>query len=149
MSDVLDDVHFGIDPTPPILNGKVVARFWFDEYTEFERLRNNPEINKMGCITLDEIISYGEFRKTLYAWHIKKLEIFDTPKELKEFNKHTCRYCGDENMCLYRGMCYSTIIDYNQDGSINVKSCGEKEKELTKAPQSWCYVEVKDNENDE
>jgi len=98
--------------------GQVVARFWFDEHTEFLRLRNNPEINKMGCITIDEIISYGQFRKTLYAWHIKKLEVFDTPKELGEFEVE--RYAEMPN---------------------GIFPCNEP---LTKAPRGWQYIEVKE-----
>ena len=99
-----------------LLNGKVVARFWFDEYSEIirtdyfrvdgdtglmpmmksngetyneriiVRFRENYEYDecKESGLTTEQLKSYGK-GKDLYAWHIKKLEIFDTPKELGEF----------------------------------------------------------------
>lgn len=95
LSDVLDDVHFGIDPTPPILNGKVVARFWFDGYRRISTYKQSsgqtlldywvdPDILKEACLTMLKLANYGK-GKTLYAWHIKRLEVFAKPKELREF----------------------------------------------------------------
>ena len=37
-----------------------------------------------SCLTQDEIKKYGN-GDDLYAWHIKKLEIFDKPKSLNDF----------------------------------------------------------------
>lgn len=88
------------------LNRKVVARFWFDEYEEYNdysgctnnengyeceneymyHLCELPNKIKELCLTCDEIETYGN-GETLYAWHIKQLEIFDKPKELSEFYK--------------------------------------------------------------
>lgn len=95
------------------LCGKVVARFWFDVVSKFwfyksindyrygnMQLKFINTFQKSLQVEYSEIIKYGK-GKDLYAWHIKRLEIFDTPKELNEFER---RY----------------------------------------APQSWCYVEVKE-----
>lgn len=98
------------------LNGKVVARFYcdnvdmvYDYYLE--------EICALFCLTNDELLKYagGTYDKLddLYAIHITRLEIFDTPKELSEFRRKTDLGFG-----------------------------GYKIMPLLKAPQSWCYCEV-------
>lgn len=64
---------------------------------------------------------------TLYGWHISNLKIYETPKELTEF--HTwkkCKSCSksgyESTACIYDGNCMVPVA-------------------ITKAPQSWCYVE--------
>ena len=55
--------------------------------------------------------------KTGYAWHIDNLEIFDKPKEISEFwNKRKRMF-------------------------VNGKMLYDHKFHLTRAPQSWCYVE--------
>lgn len=67
-----------------IANGKVVARFWFDEYETFDGTKGNPKIYVKACV--DDKFAYNYLKgKTGYAWHIKKLEIFDKPLELSDF----------------------------------------------------------------
>ena len=77
-----------------MLNGKVVARFWCDKVEEL----------KLGK-----------------AIHITKLDIFYTPKELKEFNVW-------RKKTIYSGMDCQPYVD-----DVNVP--------LTRAPQNWCWVE--------
>ena len=82
------------------LNGKVVARFWFDEYIAYKYYEDDnsyfakrpqdfgytaDEVIKRLCLSRDEFKTYGK-GKDLYAWHIKKLEIFKKPKLLSDFN---------------------------------------------------------------
>lgn len=93
------------------LNGKVVARFWFDEYKQYDYVDvsvqsgyedydgnfvdttniqygyyiHNSDLKSL-CLTYEELENYG-IDKNLYAWHIKQLEIFDEPKKLCEFYK--------------------------------------------------------------
>ena len=64
---------------------------------------------------------------TLYGWNISKLEIYDTPKELTEF--HTWKKCKSCNKSGYE----STACIYDENCMVPVA--------ITKAPQSWCYVE--------
>ena len=110
------------NPKERELNGKVVARFWFDEYETYDfdyhwltLYTDVKEYNVMYddlerlCIDYREIESYGK-GKTLYAWNIKQLEMFDKPLELKNFYK------------LSVGKVESAYI------------------QLDKAPQSWRYV---------
>src|SRR5690606_4682561 len=81
------------------LNGKVVFRFWFDEYITYKYDEDDntyfatrpqdygyhaEEVFKRLYLSLDEFKTYSK-GKNLYAWHIKQLEVFDTPKELRDF----------------------------------------------------------------
>lgn len=75
-----------------------------------------------ACLTADELLAYGK-GKTLYGWHISNLVIYDKPKELGEFK----RPCNKEHDC---GFC----IRYDYMGH----KCFD---ELTRPPQSYCYVE--------
>lgn len=80
----------------PLLNGKVVARFWFDEWHMFQAGYSyatgvkdlyydvGSNFREMLQLEDDDINAYGN-GKPLYVWHIKQLEIFDKPKELGEF----------------------------------------------------------------
>jgi hypothetical protein len=60
--------NFNYDFFGQVVNGKVVARFWYD-----------------GAIKI-KIGDYG-----YYAVYIRKPEIFDKPKELSEFKKSRCK----------------------------------------------------------
>lgn len=64
---------------------------------------------------------------TLYGWHISKLKIYDTPKELTEF--HTWKKCKSCSKSGYE----STACIYDENCMVPVA--------ITKASQSWCYVE--------
>lgn len=111
------------------MNGKVVARFWCDKV---EKINSNNLDNfaKDSCLTIQELETYLWSNICCgYAIHITKLEIFDRPKEISEFKhliKYTCNTCP-----------------YNQEEEITNKCAFcEELKPLTRAPQSWCYVEV-------
>ena len=102
------------------LNGKVIGEFVCDN---IEIIEYNPSFYFMrhgACLKVCELWDYGK-GKTLYAWHISNLVIYDKPRELSEFWK--CNYPFDCGVCDYF------------DGFT--MSC-EKPK---RPPQSWCYVE--------
>ncbi len=118
------------------LNGTIPFRFWFDEYEELEYTifmgfgGYNDDLNDLLCLTDEEIDDYGK-GKNLYAWHIKKLHIFDKPKALSEF---------------YRGTFYETPFKLS---TLNKGEYINKEKWLDMAtlkrpPQSYQYVWVKE-----
>ena len=124
----------------PIYNGKVVARFWCDNVEEILLKQNgnyytntlsNNKLLTQSCLTQSEIFDYldGNWKQKFcsywyggYAIHITKLEIFDKPKEISEF-KHNIKVD-----------CYNAYID------DEIKEL--RQFPLTRAPQSWCYVEV-------
>ena len=132
--DLLSD-KFRIINKVEKLNSKVVARFWFDEYKIIERdsagnYYNNNDITnimKLSCLGYEQIHEYANGKKHLYAWHIKKLEIFDEPKALSEFE-------------YFKGCTKKQIKLYNR-GFVrhNVRLVY-----VTKAPQSYMYVEVEE-----
>ena len=118
-----------------LLNGKVGFRFWFDEFIKLEWLdtslnvKNNLEwlLPKL-CLTKQQVIGYGK-RRDLYAWHIKKLEVFDEPKELSEFYRQLNSPNGET---IYPFISYP----FASNGDDCLKSF-----ELKKPPQRsvWVY----------
>lgn len=92
------------------LSGKVVARFTLNKYDTIERDLNDwlpknryettEQQLKNSCLIEERFWEYGK-GKTLYAWHIDNLEIYDTPKELSEFGLkrpfQSWGYLKDEN----------------------------------------------------
>ena len=116
-----------------LLNGKVLFKFRcykVEEITPFEEYESpfgmayKLKENKIVCcqkaqLTYDEYNHYLK-GKNGYAIHINNLEIFDEPKELREFIK-----CDNNHIRI--GNCFIGF------GGI---------PRLTKAPQNFCYVEV-------
>jgi predicted transcriptional regulator len=116
-----------------LLNGTIPFRFWFDEYENikwdnaiFTRLWwkgyyvKDSILNNL-CLTADEVENYGK-GKDLYAWHIKKLEIFDKPMELGDL--YTWKW---------------EVNGVHKEQFINT---------VTRPPQSWQYVWVKGESNE-
>lgn len=130
------------------LNGKVVGEFTCDRIYEI-RKRGIPEnfdycylsLNEWGnddieteiraisasCVSKEELNAYGAKAPLLYGWHISDLKIYETPKELTEF--HTWKKCKSCSKSGYE----STAYIYDENCMVPVA--------ITKAPQSWCYVE--------
>lgn len=89
----------------------------------------DEEIRVFGLLTRKDL-DYGfrekpkPHQKTLYAWHIKKLEIFDEPKSLSDF------YVTNKNLT------YKSIKEYEEQTNDNVSF------RLKKAPQKmqWVYA---------
>ncbi|MCK9236261.1 MAG: hypothetical protein M0P09_08125 [Acholeplasmataceae bacterium] len=124
------------------ISEKVVARFWFDEYDYYYfneyigdyRLsnKNTYPIYVNATIPLDDLclssqeVSVYSKGKDLYAWHIKRLEIFDKPKELSDFYYF-------RTATVYCGMDCPPYVD-------------EVKHTLRKAPKNFRYVYVKGEE---
>lgn len=148
-----------------MLNGKVVARFWFDDYIEIKMEKeyvsnwltpyvyryNVPQelLNKM-CLTNKQLEDYSPDIKgndvydmklpTLYAWYIKNLEIFDKPKELSVF----CKVGYNEQINrleFYKEQSESYPSDIMVVVGDSEELIYERHK-ITKAPQNYCYCEV-------
>lgn len=126
------------------LNGKVAFRFWFDEfdyiwyhsYHDFAGFvvkesdggngpigYKDPVLDKL-CLSHEDLGKYYK-GKVLYAWHIKKLEIFDNPKELRDFYKYDKKWSKHYKNWLRIG-CQDDLNKFR----------------LTKPPQRsvWVYV---------
>lgn len=120
------------------LNGKVVAKFTLRGVEEMMPFFHWC-IEKETCLTRDEVLDYLDSKDKsvgnpkrqdkVYAWHISDLEIFDEPKELSEF---------------YTLKCNQKKEPCNIKDVFGVEECHRICKlcePLTKAPQSWQYVE--------
>ena len=130
------------------LNGKVVARFWCDKVegilNDFNTKYNvavcstvslfHFEILDKSCLQQNQLTKYLE-NKNGYAIHISKLEIFDRPRELNEFYK-----VGFNKALEDFEKEIETLIDNHQPHPISFYSV-QKQYEITKAPQNYCYVE--------
>ena len=115
------------------LNGTIPFRFWFDEYNiiyytiaDYQRptwdgYYVGEELLRKLCLTELQVNNYGK-GKDLYAWHIKNLDPFYEPMQLSNFKK-------EEYAVMPNGVwpCYQPI---------------------TKAPQSYMYVYVKEAQDD-
>lgn len=135
--------------------GQVIGEFICDKVYEWECKNRLELVGELGlpnwrasymifvddlektCLTYDVLWEYGK-GETLYGWHISDLKIYDKPKELSEFSA-MCRYKNNDGSCqFYNVDCQYQQRDYNQDGSTNIVECG---RPITRAPQSWQYVE--------
>ena len=92
-----------------LLNGKVVAEFTLNKVDTLERDLNDwlpknrydvsNELLKNINLNQEQLWNYGQ-GKTLYAWYIDDLKIYDKTKELSEFshfipnNKCPTKQCG-------------------------------------------------------
>ena len=115
--------------TPNYMRGRVVARFWCDKVEEHKDFGMFPysklRYDKATCLSEEDLEDYGFVEGKgyvpLYAIHITKLEIFDGPKEISDFS---VRYPKGD-------------VKFN-----NIKGKMIAWKPLTRAPQSFCFIEI-------
>jgi len=123
---------------PPILNGKIVAKCKVDKvgkiqfnltHWRYEVNANGIDLSIASCVSTEEIKKYlGTYQRRKgspkphstkgYAYYLKDLVIFDEPKEL--------------------GECYK------EEYAVMPNGIFPSYQPLTKAPQSWQYVWVKE-----
>lgn len=133
----------------PYGNQKVLAKFTLNKVEEIFFYDNEQVLEtstntlkeeallKKCCLSFDDLYEYSNgTSKTIYAWHIDNLVIFDKQKELSEFKRPEWEKCGvkDKNG-LYQCHKCPYAIHYGH----GFGDCGY-DKPL-KSPQSWCYVE--------
>ncbi|MBO7715581.1 MAG: hypothetical protein J6S85_18605 [Methanobrevibacter sp.] len=157
---IVDEDLIWNDCKKNILNGKVVARFWCDKVEEIKwhkdtaidldyykvvNVIENEEILKASCLQLKELENYLQIKNAKNipldwgitfnlgkAIHITELEIFDKPKEISEFIPY-CELCGSTSCCNCKHA--------QRDSELKFICC-DKIKSLTRAPQSWQFIEV-------
>ena len=115
--------------------GKVIGEFVCDRIYEIKNLGSSfmigndialtNRIARESCLEFPDLRTYLK-DKNGYAWHISDLKIYDKPKELGEFKRWNRT---EENApCSHTKWLYPDCKD--------CKACN-----LTRPPQSWCYVE--------
>ena len=136
---------------PILRNGKVVAKFTLNEVEEIkffdyvspdddysvEEYRTDDmdafDLCSLACLEYDELEDYL-YPNNGYAWHIDNLVIFDKPKELSEFYKIGYEEAYD---LASLGWDSEECLDYH----ASIKRLN-KQYQLTKAPQSYMFIEV-------
>lgn len=125
-----------------VFNGHIVGEFTCDriykidkDSTDFLFKAGGLSVYKQAAeekcglrvaMTDDDLHGYlGHYQG--YGWHISNLKIYDTPKDLTEF--HTWKKCKSCSKSGYE----STACIYDENCMVPAA--------ITKAPQSWCYVE--------
>lgn len=141
---LVDTIDYKTDK--PFLNGKVVAKFTLNkleeitcrkiwgEWESYTKTLGYSEISQASCLENIEIVHYLKGKKG-YAWYIDNLVIFDKPKELSEFGHVN----DDEERCA---KCLYWVHDNYPEYFEEYCCFGKDFCPLTKAPTSWCYVEV-------
>lgn len=119
--------------------GKVIGDFVCDR---IEEIGFSPEMHgkyicrdqsfiEQSCVPFEHMFDYLEDGYG-YGWHISDLVIYDKPKELSEFKTKCNGVCVDTKRHI---RCSRLYVDgFMCDGT----------KPITRAPQSWCYVEVQE-----
>lgn len=114
--------------------GKVIGEFVCDKILDIFISCSDPNMKGLPfpCtgLTDREIMDYLGNGKAGYGWHISDLVIYDKPKKLSEFYKECA---GPDNT----GMCYECENAVGEECDCGVNG----RLHLTRAPQSWCYVE--------
>lgn len=96
------------------------------ERTDLEKV-----MPQLACLSLEQIEQYaGGENRSIYAWHISNLVIYDKPLELCEFY----RECPEFRVNI--GACWDCLAAIGEEAE-----CGfDGLLHLTRPPQSWCYV---------
>ena len=134
MSDGFE--HWASNKPYTCLNGKVIGEYICDEVLEYPYIDDGYSsggdyltITRDGyikmCLDHADLLTYGG-GKTLYGWHISDLKIYDTPKDIREFKR--VNRTEENTPCAHVKWLYEPC-----------EKC--KECNLTRAPQSWCYVQ--------
>jgi predicted transcriptional regulator len=124
--------------------GKVIGEFICDKAERFSvgSLRSD-DIEKLACLSYNEMINYfykpeeldGKTVKQGFAWHISDLKIYGEPKELSEFKTPPCEKSEKAcEQCKY-------LVVINTPDMYEVDCFVENGREISRPPQSWCYVE--------
>ena len=123
-----------------------------------KRTEEETLLPDMACLTLEEIEQYAESRgRGIYGWHISNLVIYDKPRELVEFEKpwkewiDACGVWHDIRPCQCGKPCEHALFDDGENAEIcGIDYDGENCPyiKITRPPQSWCYVEELQNNND-
>lgn len=133
INEVLNNVYGG---------GKVVGEFVCDKKVTYSYeviacakfevngayVKEENRYNAGACLSEEEMYEYSN-GKPLYGWHITEPKLYDKPKELELFWSVRCtNKKGDCQTCEVKPACINNI---------------------TRPPQSWCYIEEIEELTDE
>ena len=104
----------------------------------------SQEVYREMCLTKEQLDKYGGL-KTLYGWHITEPKLFDKPRGLGEFYRSLPEKVLENGEYDCRKEWDVLCIDAPEGGDYCAECPYGGRVPLTRAPQSWCYVE---DEND-
>ena len=123
-------------PSPQFYGGgKVIGEFTCERIFPINIFDNGSIQNwlfehmERSCLTYEELADYIGNERTGYGWHISDLRIYDTPRDLGEFQRAT-------------DPCDSCHAEYTWECT----ECKKLGGDIKRPPQSWCYVEAKKDE---
>lgn len=114
--------------------GMVIGEFVCDAIYKIINVGNAFVVGKTAAetnrVALAACLDFGDMHdyfghKGGQGWHVSKLEIYNEPKKLSEFRRpcHESLYC--EGCAMWSEQ----------------RGCGNAALQITRPPQSWCYVE--------
>ncbi len=112
----------------PILSGKVIGEFLCDHIMRHCEMANADIAEQQSRVKREKILEYANGNE-VYGWHISDLVIYDEPKEILEFS-YPCKQ--DCDTCKYNRL---------NPWANSIEPVMMCQRDVTKAPQSWCYVE--------
>lgn len=123
-------------------NGKIIGEFVCDKINKFsyDEKFDNITLTSMSikaCLRKSEIEDYANGQYMIYGWHISDLVIYDKPKELSEFYSKCNEAC--EKCDLWQNVRVNAD-EYDMECSSDFYA----HKSLKRPPQSWCYVEERE-----
>lgn len=120
--------HYGYETKNKGGCGKVTGEFEVIQNIKFNLYGDTyrPHWLAKGCVPYEFLVEYANGAEYLYANVIENAKRYDKPKELSEFKRW--------NRTEENSPCVNTKWLYP-----DCKEC--KKCNLTRPPQSWCYVE--------
>lgn len=148
-----------------LMNGKVIGHFVCDRIGEFFSpqsplvITDTEDLFKKACLKREDTIKYIGEGKMGYAWHISDLVIYDEPRELGEFWAYNAElnklFNEGEDYCAW-GRCETENGCTNDCDTENILHCYQCWEDwsgwchrLTRPPESWCYVEEKEQRDEQ
>ncbi len=99
-------------------HGKVVGEFVCDAFVTDKTLGQDEMFNAAACMSKRKATAYSA-GKPVYGWHISNLKIYDKLLGLDWFKKPVICHRGEQ-----------------REDCVGCWDC-----EISRPPQSWCYVE--------
>jgi predicted transcriptional regulator len=118
-----------------VCDGILPLSIYYSDPNSEIALKEFPETS----LTDKQIIDYLGNGKEAFGWHISALKIYEKPMELSEFSRFGFYGMGNSKVVCGNYACKHFVKSYNYD---EPPECGIDTCQLTRPPQSWCYVEV-------